>query len=270
LMVGTPLRYRERVALCRTAVSTWQFFGHDLSPTTDLPMGNLGFDGAPAEGGYTSQADIAAYLWSIVSAENMNLVSHAEAQNLARRELTAARHLQSWDGLLAHWYDTGTGQPIASPGGPPVTTLKGQLIPLISNAELASALVIVREAFPALSAPATQLLDAMRFSVFYDNGDQATDINAGQMYGGYYAGVGPGPYVYTDLNTDTRFGAYLAMGLGQLPGDVWWRSWRAPPAAISQIQMPVGPTLTYRDPYTGQQFRAAVQGFRGSLQLRRH
>lgn len=253
LMVGAPLTIRERYSLCQIAASTWQFFSHDVNSTTDLPMDNMDFDGVPATD-YTSPADIAAYLWSVVAAEELNLVTGSEAQTLAGNELVAVGRLQTWDGLPSHWYSATTGQPIAYPGGPTISTLAGQLIPLISNAELASALVIVREAFPALFDPATQILDAMDFKVFYDNGNQASNIYAGGMYGGYYADGGPGPYVYNDLNTDDRFGAYLGMGLGQLPGDVWWRSWLTPPLSISQTETPMGPTVTYDDPDTGQAF----------------
>jgi len=260
LMVGAPLRYGERVALCRLAASTWAFFGHDVNPTTDLPMDNIGFDGAPATGPYTSPTDIAMYLWSIVAAENMHLISHGQAQEMARRELTAIRHLTRYDGFLLGWYDTSTGQPITGPGGTPITTLKGQFLSTVDNGWYASALVIVREAFPALFDPATQLLDAMKFHLFYDNGNQATNITAGQMYGGYTIGVGPAGFEYGNLNTDPRIAAYMGMGLGQLPGDVWWRTWRTLPASFTwQTQVPVGPTVTYRDPYTHRSY-SVVEG----------
>lgn len=260
LGVGAPLGPRERSALCRIAASTWAFFSRDVSPATDLPMDNIGFNGAPPTGAYTSPTDIAMYLWSIVAAENLHLITHGAALSLARREIVAIQHLERWNGFLLSWYDTNTGQPITGPGGTPITSLKGQFISTVDNGWYASSLVVVREAFPALFPSATRLLRATRFQIFYDKGNQATNINAGQMYGGYTIGTGPATFEYGNLNTDPRIAAYMGIGLGQLPGDVWWRTWRTLPASFTwQTQPPVGPTVVYPDPYTGQRF-SVVEG----------
>jgi hypothetical protein len=95
------------------------------------------------------------------------------------------------------------------------------------------------------------------------------------MYGGYY--VGNPPDVGTNavehyyhngaLYSDPRISAYIGMGLKQMPGDVWWRSWRElPPAAPFadcatdpdfswQGQWPIaGSWTTVNDPQSGKQF----------------
>ena len=95
------------------------------------------------------------------------------------------------------------------------------------------------------------------------------------MYGGYYAGLPPDQgdnwthyYHNGAFYSDPRISAYIGMGLHQMPGNVWWRSWRElpPPAPFPDCQatdpdfswqgqwpMP-GTWATYTDPQSGQQF----------------
>src|SRR5205814_3012802 len=95
---------------------------------------------------------------------------------------------------------------------------------------------------------ATTLLNAMDFSIFYDTGNQSTDITAGQMYGGYIADQGPAGFHYGLLNTETRIAAYIGIGTKGMPGDVWWRTWRTLPADFTwQGQPPQGYNAVYAD-----------------------
>jgi Putative glucoamylase len=114
----------------------------------------------------------------------------------------------------------------------------------------------------------------MDFGIFYDNGPEThCNVNAagqptGQMYGGYYVGLGPAGYHNGAFYSDPRISAYIGMGLHQMPGNVWWRSWRElPPKAPFadcqatdpdfswQGQWPMtGYWQTYTDPQSGQQF----------------
>ncbi len=81
----------------------------------------------------------------------------------------------------------------------------------------------------------------MDFSIFYDNRPQ-TDCNVnaalgnqhtGAMYGGYYVDQGPAGYHVDTLYSDPRIAMYIGMGRHQMPGDVWWRTWRTlPPQAV--------------------------------------
>src|SRR5215475_15180216 len=66
---------------------------------------------------------------------------------------------------------------------------------------------------------------------------------------GYYAGLPPGQgdnwthyYHNGALYSDPRISAYIGMGLHQMPGDVWWRSWRElpPPAPFTDCQSTIG------------------------------
>jgi hypothetical protein len=90
---------------------------------------------------------------------------------------------------------------------------------------------------PEFRGLADRLLDPMNFAIFYDNRAQ-TDCNVnaalgnqhtGTMYGGYYVDRGPAPYHLDTLYSDPRIAIYIGMGMHQMPGDVWWRTWRTLP-----------------------------------------
>jgi hypothetical protein len=127
---------------------------------------------------------------------------------------------------------------------------------------------------PELKSLVDSLMAPMNFSIFYDNGPEtACNVNdagqpTGQMYGGYYVDQGPAGYHNGAFYSDPRISAYIGMGLHQMPGNVWWRSWRTlPPQAPYdncqatdpdfswQGQWPVGGYWQdYRDPQSGQTF----------------
>lgn len=249
----THLAPGERQQLMKFAADTWKFFGAAVNPSTHLPMDNVGFDGAP-QGPYTSPTDIGVYLWSVISAHDLGLISGSQEMQHIGATLGEVQSLQKWDGFLLSWYDTSTGQAITGPGGTPVTSITGQFISTVDNGWYASGLIEVRQALPQFAGEATALLNAMQLGIFYDNGDESTNPNAGQMYGGYYANQGPATFEYGMLYSDPRIAAYVGMATRQLPGDVWWRTWRTEPAQYGQRQIPQGSTVTVTDPLSGKQF----------------
>ncbi|HXC81698.1 MAG TPA: glucoamylase family protein [Trebonia sp.] len=284
----------ERAALMGIARDTWKFYAFDVDPGTHLPMDNLTFAGGSATptsyGRYTSAANIGVYLWAVVAARDLGLVSNAKARGLVSATLHEVAHLKRYDGFLYQWYDTTTGDVIRNPGDidcSAETTPTFDNCFFISNVDngwYASGLIVVREAMPQLRGLADSLLAPMNFGIFYDNGPE-THCNTnpavpgnqptGQMFGGYYVGLPP--YQGDDLThyyhngafySDPRISAYIGMGLHQMPGNVWWRSWRElPPKAPFadcqatdpdfswQGQWPMaGSWETYTDPQSGQQF----------------
>jgi hypothetical protein len=284
----------QRAALMGIARDTWKFYAFDVDPGTHLPMDNLTFAGGSATptsyGRYTSAANIGVYLWAVVAARDLGLVSNAKARGLVSATLHEVAHLNRYDGFLYQWYDTTTGDVIRNPGDidcSAETTPTFDNCFFISNVDngwYASGLIVVREAMPQLRGLADSLLAPMNFGIFYDNGPE-THCNTnpavpgnqptGQMFGGYYVGLPP--YQGDDLThyyhngafySDPRISAYIGMGLHQMPGNVWWRSWRElPPKAPFadcqatdpdfswQGQWPMaGSWETYTDPQSGQQF----------------
>jgi Putative glucoamylase/Protein of unknown function (DUF3131) len=284
----------QRANLLSIAGDTWKFYGEDIDPATNLPMDNITYGGGSATptayGRYTSAADIGVYLWAVVSARDLGLISEAQADARIGATLTEVSHLQRYDGFLYQWYDTTNGDVLTNPGqgdcpaGAAPAFNNCFFVSNVDNGWYASGLIVVREAMPELAGLADSLIAPMNFSIFYDDraethcntnpaipGNQPT----GQMFGGYYVGLPPYSgnnwteyYHNGALYSDPRISAYIGMGLRQMPGNVWWRSWRElPPKAPFpdcqstdpdfswQGQWPMGGYWqTYTDPQSGQKF----------------
>jgi len=290
----TGLSSAQQANLLAIARDSWKFYATDIDQATQLPMDNVTFAGGSAAptsyGHYTSAADIGVYLWAVVSARDLGLISTPRAITKIRATLTEVQHLKRYDGFLYQWYDTTNGDVLSNPGqadcaaGAAPAFTNCSFVSNVDNGWYASGLIVVREAIPQLAGLADGLISPMNFGIFYDDraethcntnpaitGNQPT----GQMFGGYYVGLPP--YQgndYTEyyhngaLYSDPRISAYIGMGLRQMPGNVWWRSWRVlPPKAPFadcqstdpdfswQGQWPMGGYWqTYTDPQSGQKF----------------
>jgi hypothetical protein len=272
---GSGLSGSQRAILYDIARDTWRFYDQDVDPDTHLPLDNLG--PGTTRGNYTSAANVGVYLWAVVAAHDLGLISRHEADTRIAATLTSVSHLQRTDGFLYQWYDTSTGHVIRNPGDIDCTTETTPtqdncyFLSAVDNGWYASGLVVVRQALPELAGQASSLLDQMDFSIFYDNRAQ-TDCNVnadvdnqptGQMYGGYYVDQGPAGYHNGALYSDPRIAMYLGMGLGQMPGDVWWRTWRTLPPKRCDTDPdfswqgqwpPQGKWVNVRDPLSGKTF----------------
>jgi hypothetical protein len=271
-----PFTATQRAELYRIASDTWKFYQSDVDPNTHLPLDNLG--PGPVRGTYTSAANIGVYLWAVVAANDLGLVSRPQARTLVSRTLTEVQRLKRSDGFLYQWYDTTTGDVIRNPGDIDCATETTPtqdncyFLSAVDNGWLASGLIVTRQAMPELSKLVDSLLAPMNFGIFYDNRAQtACNTNpaitgnqpTGQMYGGFYVDQGPAGYHNGALYSDPRIAMYMGMGLHQMPGDVWWRTWRTlPPQQCPtdpdfswQGQWPVGGYWqTITDPQSGRRF----------------
>ncbi|HEY3753444.1 MAG TPA: glucoamylase family protein [Pseudonocardiaceae bacterium] len=271
------LSAQQRAVLYGIAKDTWKFYGDDVDPRTHLPLDNLG--PGTVRGAYTSAANIGVYLWAVVAAQDLGLVSRSRARSMVSETLTEVRGLKRSDGFLYQWYDTNTGDVIRNPGDIDCRTETTPtqdncfFLSAVDNGWYASGLVVARQAMPELAGLVNSLIAPMNFGIFYDNGPQtACNTNpavpgnqpTGQMFGGYYVDQGPAGYHNGALYSDPRIAMYMGMGLHQMPGDVWWRTWRTlPPQQCTtdpdfswQGQWPVaGDWQTYRDPQSGKDFR---------------
>ena len=289
----TGLTSAQRQNLMGVAEQSWKFFAADVDPTTHLPMDNLTYAGGSntptSFGRYTSSANIGVYLWSVVSAQDLGLISKGTATSMVRSTLEQVAKLNRPKGFLYQWYDTSTGHVIVNPGAGDCPTTGGtfdncSFLSNVDNGWYAAGLIAARQGIPGVASLASKLLGDMDFSIFYDNRAQThCNVNpaiagnqpTGQMYGGYYVGSPPdvaanAPHYYHNgaLYSDPRISAYIGMGLKQMPGDVWWRSWRElpPPAPFAdcattdpdfswQGQWPMaGSWKTVTDPQSGKQF----------------
>ena len=268
------LTTHQRAALLQIAGDTWRFYGADVDPTTHLPLDNLG--PGTTRGIYTSAANIGVYLWAIVAAHDMGLITRTRADSLTSATLHEVRTLDRYKGMLYQWYDTNNGKRLSNPGQAdctgtvPEETDTCWFVSAVDNGWYATGLIEVRQALPELRGLADSLLSPMDFSIYYDNRAQ-TDCNTnanlpgnpptGQMYGGFYVDQGPAGYHNGILYSDPRIAMYMGMGRHQMPGDVWWRTWRTYPPqrcstdpAFSSTQPLQGKWVTYTDPQSGKQF----------------
>jgi hypothetical protein len=77
------LNGQQEANLLSVARQTWNFYQADIDPATNLPMDNITYAGGSATpttfGAYTSAADIGVYLWAVVSARDLHVISTPEA-----------------------------------------------------------------------------------------------------------------------------------------------------------------------------------------------
>ncbi|MDQ6686663.1 MAG: DUF3131 domain-containing protein [Actinomycetota bacterium] len=288
----TGLDHAQRAQLMSIARRTWKFYGDDVDPQTHLPMDNVTYAGGSARptdyGRYTSSANIGVYLWALVSARDLGLISKSEAGREAKATLRQVGRLAAYKGFLYQWYDTTNGHLLVNPGKGDCPQVGGtfdncSFVSNVDNGWYASGLIEARQAIPSVRNLADKLLGRMDFSIFYDNrAETHCNVNpaipgnqpTGQMYGGYYVGSPPdvgnnASHYYHNgaLYSDPRISAYIGMGLHQMPGNVWWRSWRElpPPAPFAdcttdpdfswQGQWPMGGKwVTIADPQSGRKF----------------
>jgi len=274
----------DKAALYRMAADTWKFYAADIDPNTNLPMDNLTWAGGgplSGKGQYTSASNIGVYLWAVVAAHDLHLISRSTADSLVSATLNEVATLDRYQGMLYQWYDTTNGHRIFNPGSSDCATEPTPVmdncyfLSAVDNGWYASGLIVVRQALPELRPQVDALLQPMNFSLFYDDGYQHPGCNAntgtdpnpyqptGQMFGGYYAYQGPAGYHNGALYSDPRIAIYIGMGLHQMPGDVWWRSWRVLPPKqcptdpdfswIGQWPAP-GYWQTYTDPQSRKKF----------------
>jgi Putative glucoamylase len=253
---GHALSSSQRAVLHGIAEDTWAFYRKDIDPTTHLPLDNLG--PGTTRGTYTSAANIGVYLWAVVAAGDLHLITHRTEVSLVRSTLREVRTLKRSHGFLYQWYDTTNGDVIRNPGDidcsqePTPTQDNCWFLSAVDNGWYASGLIVARQALPGVSGLASSLLSDMDFSIFYDDRAQKPGCNTnpdlpdnpptGQMYGGYYVQQGPAGYHNGALYSDPRIAMYLGMGLRQMPGDVWWRTWRTLPPK----QCPTDPDFSWQ------------------------
>jgi hypothetical protein len=274
---GSGLSAQQRVTLYGIARDTWAFYRDDVDPTTHLPLDNLG--PGTVRGTYTSAANVGVYLWAVVSAADLRLINRSQERSLISATLQSVSKLKRSYGFMYQWYDTSNGDVIRNPGDIDCATETTPtqdncyFLSAVDNGWYASGLMVTRQAVPELAHLVNSLMAPMDFSIFYDDRAQ-TNCNTnpaiegnqptGQQYGGYYVDQGPAGYHNGALYSDPRISMYVGMGLHQMPGDVWWRTWRTLPPKQCPTDpdfswqgqpAPQGYWTTIRDPQSHKAFR---------------
>jgi hypothetical protein len=193
----------QRASLLGIARDIWKFYGADVDQATSLPMDNITFAAGSATptsyGRYTSAANIGVYLWAVVSARDLGLISEPQARARIEATLTEVSQLKRYDGFLYQWYDTTNGDVLTNPGqGDCAETTPAFdncfFVSNVDNGWYASGLIVVRQAMPELADLANSLIAPMNFGLFYDaRAETHCNVNpaitgnqpTGQMHGGF-------------------------------------------------------------------------------------
>jgi hypothetical protein len=241
------LRESDRATLLRYARDTWKSFEE-----LELPSG-LPADGLTRTGNgwtrsliHTSPTNIGAYLWSVLAAERLRLITPAEARARLDRTLTTLGGMERTHGFFVNELDPRTGVPLKfSKTGASPRRLR---LSAIDNAWLAVALWMIANVEPDLRSRAEGLLKPMDFRFFYDAYEPGDPVrHPGQLRVGYRPDDHSYYGHYGMLNTEARIGSYLGIARGQLPAELYYRMFRTLPKDLaSQEQPPRGETRAYR------------------------
>ena len=224
------------------AEDTWRSFTAMTVERTGLPDDNIGGDLSPdSRGGYTSPTNIGAYLWSTVTARDVGLISAGEARQRMSTTLSTVADLEKHEpsGMFYNWYDPADGTKLTRfPGsGDPIKPFMSS----VDNGWLATALLLVSRAEPALADEADAIRDEMNFGCFYN-----PEVN--QLRGGFwdqdpqnpvlpkgdYCDMGEVWYTghhYGAFNTEPRIASYLGIAEGQIPRKHYFGGYRTFPDA---------------------------------------
>jgi hypothetical protein len=140
----------------------------------------------------------------------------------------------------------------------------------VDNGWLASALLMLPRALPALRDEASKLLEGMSFASYYDPNARGAGGGPGLLRGGFWRACDAPPdtlscprgdyaqtgetVVYTGhhygtFNAETRIASYIAIALGQVPREHYFAPWRTFPDGcewMAQKARPRGAWCTYQ------------------------
>jgi hypothetical protein len=220
------------------ASSTWASFVA-MTYRSGLPADSLGLDGTRSV--QTSTTNIAAYMWSAVVAENLDIIGRQELVSRLSTTLTTLEHMERHQpsGQFYNWYNARTGAKLTV--WPPTSLPLTPILSSVDNGWLATGLRIVRGAVPELAARAGALYDSMNFSLYYQ-----AKVNRILFY---YDPSNPAssPCCYDTVVSESRIASYIGIANGQLPQREYFGANRAFPATCKYPleTLPSGPTNTY-------------------------
>ena len=236
----------EREMLRRYARDTWHSF-EAMAPPRGLPADGLrlGDDGESMPTEKTSPTDIAAYLWSTLAAENLEIIGPDEALRRIDRTLAALARLERVHGFFYDRLDRRTGVPLKF--APDASKPIRPLLSAVDNGWLAAALIMVSNTRPALRERAVELLKPMDFGFFYEPFDPDDPVkHPGQLHGVYWPDDKSFGTLHGLVNTEPRIASYIGIARGQLPPEHYYRIRRTlPPGLGQQRQVPQGGLRTY-------------------------
>jgi hypothetical protein len=254
----------DHPTLERYARDTWRSFVMLVEPRTGLPADNISGSLHPrSRSAYTSPTNIGMYLWATLAARDLGLITTTEATERMTKTIGTVERLERHEpsGQFWNWYSPQTGEVLTTwpENGDPVYPFASS----VDNGWLASALIMVANGDPTLSARAWALAASMNFGCYYD--PQANLIRGGFWLEGaappgnetwprgFYCDPDGEEVVYTGhhygaFNTEPRIASYVGIALGQIPAKHYFGGWRTFPDTCDwswQEQQPTGEWATY-------------------------
>jgi hypothetical protein len=157
------------------AKKTYKYFQDHTAPNTGMTYDEVRFtDEGKTEATHTSPTNIAMYMMSTVSAEQMGIIRREDAVKRLQISINTLEKLDKWNGLYYNWYYTKDG------------SLKkdwGQFISQVDNGWLSAGLIVVGQAYKELNGQTSKLVENMDYSTLYD-------AEVGQFRGGYDVAAG--------------------------------------------------------------------------------
>jgi hypothetical protein len=234
----------QKAFLWRLARDTWNGIQAISDNENGLILDNVRVVGglvpplALKVGDYTSITNIGLHLVAVAGARSVGLLSDADAQETASRLLDTLAVLPRYEGYFFNYYDTTSLEPTSS------------FISFVDTGWLVAGLMVTRQAFPALASLATEFLDDLDLSYFYD-------ADSGLMSHGYYVNLDSlSAFVYGAFYTEARLGSLVAIGKGDAPASHWTAMKRAMRPRCSDGECPELHRFDYRTP-AGKQLQAS-------------
>lgn len=196
----TPQASPDADYLRRLAADTWRCVESLQEPGTGLPYDNSD------RGENTSVTNIGLSMVSAVCAEKLGLVSRDEMVARVRRTLGSLEQLPQWFGFQQSWNQVKGLQPGRG----------DTWVSVLDSGNLCASLVVVAESIPEVTPQASRLLQAHKWSAFYDGGQAA-------LLGGYNTETRKfnEKWRLDTLGTDATLAQFFCVASGAAPPSFW-------------------------------------------------
>ena len=215
---ASALTADERATLIQYAKDTWCSFQSMVLPS-GLPADSLSREGDGWSGPcmQTTPTDIAAYLWSVLAAERLDLIGAPEARSRLDRTLTTLEGMGRTNGFFLNDLDPRTGATLKLS---PIDSSCATALPVFRGQRLAGRRAGHGRQRPAVVArPCRETARTDGFSASSTIPSRPADPEGhpGQLRVGYCRDDQSFYGHYGLINTEARIVSYLGIARGQLP-----------------------------------------------------
>jgi Putative glucoamylase/Protein of unknown function (DUF3131) len=213
---------RDRDELIDYARHTWKSIAA-MARDTALPADSLTreADGKWKTSYQTTPTDIASYLWSVLAAARLEIITDDEATRRLDQILQSMMRLERAHGFVQQNLDARTCAALKTSlyDGTAIRPIASS----VDNGWLAAGLLMVRNTCPSLRERAEALLRPMDFGFFYVPYDASDPIgHPGQIHGPFHVDRQTFGGFHRLLNTEQRIFSYIGIARGQIPAEHYY------------------------------------------------